>query len=155
MEGALTAIEASALAHTLRRSVWLYPLANVLHVLGLMAFFASVVAMDMKAVRGSNVAEVRAFITRLRPLAIVLLVGQAVTGIMLFLPEASHIAQNPAFQIKLGMILLALFNVLAFEIMLSRIPTTSSSNAGLKLVAVISLALWLMIAALGRLIAYV
>ena len=154
VEGALAAIEASAFAQTIRRSIWLYPVANVLHVLGVMSFFAAVAAMDVKAVRGSSTAAVRAFITRIRPLAITLLVVQSMTGIMLFLPEASHIAHNPAFQAKLATILLALLNVLALEIALGRASLVAAPPVAIRLAAVTSLALWLAVAAFGRLIAY-
>lgn len=154
MEGALAAIEASAVAQTLRRSVWLYPLANVLHVLGVMAFFASVAAMDVKAVQGPRAADVRAFITRIRPIAITLLGVQVITGILLFLPEASHIALNTAFQAKLATIVLALLNILAFDAVLARMSPMARPRSVLRLIAVTSLALWLAVAALGRLIAY-
>lgn len=150
----MTAIEASALAQTLRRSVWLYPLANILHVLGLMGFFATVAAMDVKAIRGPRVADIRAFLTRIRPLAVVLLLVQVITGILLFLPEASHIAWNRAFQIKLATILLALLNILAFEAVLARMSQMARPRLILRLTAGTSLALWLAVAALGRLIAY-
>jgi hypothetical protein len=154
LEGALTAIEASEFAQTMRRSVWLYPVANVLHVLGVITFFAVVAAMDVKAVRGSSTAAVRAFIIRVRPVAITLLVVQSMTGIMLFLPEASHIAHNAAFQAKLATILLALLNVVALEAALARTLPVAAPSAAVRLAAVTSLALWLAVAALGRLIAY-
>lgn len=154
MEGALAAVEASAFAQTMRRSVWLYPVANVLHVLGVMSFFAAVAAMDVKAARASSTAAVRAFITRIRPLAITLLVLQTLTGIMLFLPEASHIAHNAAFQAKLATILLALLNVLALESALARTSPVAAPPAAVRLAAITSLALWLAVATLGRLIAY-
>ena len=138
----------------MRRSVWLYPVANVLHVLGVITFFAVVAAMDVKAVRGSSTAAVRAFIIRVRPVAITLLVVQSMTGIMLFLPEASHIAHNAAFQAKLATILLALLNVVALEAALARTLPVAAPSAAVRLAAVTSLALWLAVAALGRLIAY-
>jgi heme A synthase len=154
MEEALAAIEASPVAQTMRRSVWLYPIANVLHVLGVMTFFTAVAAMDVKALRGSSAADVCAFILRIRPLAITLLVVQGITGIMLFLPEASHIAHNVAFQAKVATILLALLNVLALEAALGRPSPVAAPSASVRLAAVTSLALWLAVAALGRLIAY-
>ena len=154
MEGVLAAIEASALAQTMRRSVWLYPVANVLHVLGIMTFFAAVAAMDVMAVRGSSTAGVRAFIIRIRPIAMTLLVVQAMTGIMLFLPEARHIAHNAAFQAKLAAILLALLNILALEVALGHTLPVAAPPLAVRLAAVASLALWLAVAALGRLIAY-
>jgi hypothetical protein len=154
LEGLLEAIEASAAAQTMRRSVWLYPVANVVHVLGVMIFFAAVAAMDVKAIRAKHLTDVRAFIRRVRPVAVAVLLAQVATGIMLFLPEATHIAHNGAFQLKLGVILVALINVGAFETMMGRALPDGKPPVAIKLVAVASLALWLTVAALGRLIAY-
>lgn len=138
----------------MRSSVWLYPVANVVHVLGVMIFFAAVAAMDVKAIRATHLADVRAFVRRVRPVAVGVLLAQVATGIMLFLPEATHIAQNGAFQLKLAIIPIGLLNVLAFEAMISRAAPEGAPPVSIKLVAVASLALWLTVAALGRLIAY-
>jgi hypothetical protein len=154
MDGFLDLIEASALAHTLRRSVWLYPAANVLHVLGVMTFFAAVAAMDVKALRSSNVLGLREFIGRVRPVAIVLLAILVTTGLLLFLSEASHIAHNAAFQGKLAVIGLALLNVLALQTALRRAAPAASVPGSVRLTAVASLVGWLTVATLGRLIAY-
>jgi hypothetical protein len=154
VEAALVAVEASGIAQTMRRSVWLYPLANVLHVLAAMAFFAAVAAMDVKVLRSTSTIEARAFIARLRPVAIVMLGLQIVTGVMLFLPEATHVAANPIFQLKLAVILMALLNVALLEFAVRRsLPSGAPRSAGL-VAAGASLVLWLGVAALGRLIAY-
>jgi hypothetical protein len=154
VETTLVAVEASAFAHAMRSSVWLYPLANVLHVLAAMGLFACVAAMDVKVLRSSVTTEASMFIARLRPVAIVMLITQVATGAMLLLPEASHIAPNPVFLSKLVVILLALLNVLALEAALRRsAPSDPLPMAG-RLAAGASLGLWLAVAALGRLIAY-
>jgi hypothetical protein len=152
VEAALVAVEASEIAQTMRRSVWLYPLANVLHVLAAMAFFAAVAAMDAKVLRSASTVEARACIARLRPVAVAMLGVQIVTGVMLFLPEATHVAANPVFQIKLVAILVALANVALLEFALR--PSPSAAPATGRAAAVASLVLWLGVAALGRLIAY-
>jgi hypothetical protein len=154
MDGFLDLIEASALAQTLRRSEWLYPVANVLHVLAVMTFFAAVAAMDVKALRSSNAADLRGFIGRVRPGAILLLAVLVTTGLLLFLPEASHIAHNTVFQVKLAVIGLALFNVLALHSALARAAPAAAVPGAVRLTALASLVLWLAVASLGRLIAY-
>jgi hypothetical protein len=154
VEGFLELLEASALSQTLRRSVWLYPVVNVSHVLGLMAFFAAVAAMDVKALRSSNPAELRGFIDRLRPVAILLLAVLVITGLLLFLPEASHIAHNTVFQAKLAVIGLALLNVLVLQKALGGAAPAAAIPGSVRLTALASLVLWLAVATLGRLIAY-
>lgn len=154
MDGFLDLIEASALAQSLRRSVWLYPVANVLHVLGAMSFFAAVAAMDVKALRSPHPAPLASFIARVRPVAILLLALLVTTGVLLLLPEASHIAHNAVFQVKLAVIGLALLNVLALQSALKRTTPSGALHRAVRLTALASLVLWLTVAALGRLIAY-
>jgi hypothetical protein len=151
MEGLLAALQASALADAMRNSVFLYPLANVLHVLGALGFFAAAAAMDVRLLSHSSLPGTRAFITRIRPVAIAGLVVQLVTGLMLLAPEASHIGHNPAFQLKLVAIFLGLLNVVLLEIVTRRAEIVTAAS---RLSAVASLGVWLATAAAGRLIAY-
>lgn len=151
MEALLAALQASALADAMRNSTFLYPLANVLHVLGALTFFAAVAAMDVRVLTHAQPGGTRAFIGRVRPVAIAGLAVQLVTGLMLLAPEATHIGHNPAFQVKAVAILLGLLNVLVLEIVIRRADiVTAAARAS----AVASLGLWLATAAAGRLIAY-
>jgi hypothetical protein len=151
MEALLADLQASGLADMMRNSVFLYPLANVLHVLGALCFFAAVAAMDVRVLGHAPVAGTRAFISRVRPAAFAGLAVQLVTGVMLLAPEATHIGHNPAFRIKLVAILLGLLNVALLEILLRRSEVVSGAG---RVSAAASLAFWLATAAAGRLIAY-
>jgi hypothetical protein len=150
MEALLAELQASGLAQAMRSSVYLYPAANVLHVLGALTFFAAVAAMDVRVLSRAGLAETRAFIGRVRPVAFAGLLVQATTGIMLLAPEATHIGHNPAFRLKVLAILLGLANVLVLETAIRKGGVTGLVRAS----AVASLALWLSTAAAGRLIAY-
>jgi hypothetical protein len=151
MEALLAALQASALADAMRNSVFLYPLANVLHILGALTFFAAVAAMDVRVLSRSPLAGTRAFIRRVRPVAVAGLAAQLVTGVMLLAPEATHIGHNPAFQVKVAAILLGLLNVVILEISIRGAEiVTSAARAS----AVASLGFWLATATAGRLIAY-
>lgn len=153
MEGILAAVEASAFGATMRRSVWLFPVANVLHVIGAMVFFALVAVMDFVVLR-RTVARARTVVARLRPIAFAGLLLQLVTGVMLFVPEASHIGMNPAFQAKLVAIGLAILNVFVLETILRCAARDRPAPYLARSAAAASLMFWLAVAALGRLIAY-
>ncbi|TCT09812.1 hypothetical protein EDC22_1066 [Tepidamorphus gemmatus] len=153
MEGILAAVEASAFGATMRRSVWLFPAANVLHVVGAMVFFALVAAMDVAVLRHSATGA-RGVIASIRPYAVAGLLVQIVTGLMLLVPEASHIGMNPAFRIKLLAIGLALLNVAVLEGILHAAARDLTLLRLARFAAAASLAVWLAVAALGRLIAY-
>ena len=151
MEGLWLALQESGYGVFIRNSVFFYPAANVLHVLGVISFFGLVATMDL-ALLGAGQTPARQVIARLRPYAVALLVLIAATGSVLFVAEAVAIAANPAFQLKVILILLGLANVVGNELVLR----ARGGGAGLaRFTAAISLLVWLGVAALGRLIAYV
>jgi hypothetical protein len=154
MEGLLLAAESSPLAAAMRTSLFLYPLANVIHVLAALTLFAAVAAMDVKLLRASSIGDARAFIARVRPWAALALVVQIASGVLLFAPEATHIWMNPVFRVKLILIAIALVNVIAVEVMIRRGGGEDAPTGAARGSAVVSLGLWLSVAAAGRLIAY-
>ena len=82
----------------------------------------------------------------------------AVTGAMLFAAEASHLAVNPVFQVKLALIGVGLANIAAYEFGIRRAvdglaPTVPMPMAA-KIAGALSLGIWVAVAACGRSIAY-
>jgi hypothetical protein len=152
MDELFAGLQASAFAQAMRTSTFLYPLANVLHVLGAMAFFAAVAAMDVKAFRSVSIDDLRDFIRKVRPFAFLAFLIQVASGAMLLAPEALHIFHNPVFRLKLIAIVIGLINVIVLEAAVRR-PGVLISPA-VKSAAGASLAIWLAVAALGRLTAY-
>jgi len=149
MEQLWAALEGSGFGAYVRNSVYLYPAANILHVLAVMSIFALVAIMDLSLLRALPGTSPKEVIARLRPWAMACLVLIAATCVVLFAPEATAIARNPAFQLKLAAIALALANVAANSWAMQRARLTlAAATAGL------SLLFWLTVAALGRAIAY-
>jgi hypothetical protein len=154
MELVFAALEQSPFAAAMRTSVFLYPVANVVHVLGAMTFFAAVAAMDVRLITAPSIDAVRAFIRRVRPVAIAGFVVQLISGVMLLAPEATHLWHNPVFAWKIGAIVVGVVNFAAVEVLLRRgwpgtaVPTAVATGA------VLSIAAWLGTATAGRLMAY-
>ena len=151
MEPVWQALQESGFGVHVRNAVWLYPVANVLHVLAVMGFFALVAMMDARLIGSSGRGGARDTVRRLRPWALALFLLVAATGFILLTPEAVPIAANPAFQLKALALLLALVNV-AINLLLLRRPGEVTMAA--RVTAALSLILWLGVAALGRSIAY-
>jgi Family of unknown function (DUF6644) len=82
----------------------------------------------------------------------------ALTGFMLFAAEASHVATNRVFQVKAALIALGILNALLIAgpaiANIGTLPANATLPGRARLAAVISLAIWLSVAACGRLIAY-
>jgi hypothetical protein len=156
--GWLTAIEQSWLGVTARESVWLYPAANVGHILTLTIFAATVAMMDARLLGAFRMTAPGAFLGAIRPFVVGALLLMVLTGGVMFAAEAPHIAVNPVFQTKLALIGLAFTNALMFELFTATkvraLPAGAPMPAAARLSAIVSLFLWLTVAAAGRLIAY-
>lgn len=143
MEPLWQALQQSAFAGLVRQSELIYPAANVLHVIGVMTFFALVAVIDLQILTASGNARL---IRKLRPWAFAMLIVVAATGFTLFAADAVAVAGNPVFRLKLLMIVLAAANF--------AVHMTSTSVAVSRATAILSLFAWLIVAALGRSIAY-
>lgn len=148
------ALQESPFAGTMRGSLFLYPLANVLHVLGALGFFAAAAAMDVNVLRAPDLGAARAFIRRVRPIAVAAFLVQFASGAMLLAPEALHVWHNPLFRVKAAAIVIGLINVAILELAMARGGGRGAPGGALRTSAAASLALWLGTAAAGRLIAY-
>lgn len=88
-----------------------------------------------------------------------LFVAVALTGLVLFIAEASHVALNRVFQLKLVLIVGALVNAAVLGARAIRaaeaLPDDASLPPSVRGAAYVSLALWIGVVALGRFIAYV
>ena len=154
----LLAIEQSAFAAAIRQSLWAYPAANVGHILALFFFAGAISIMDLTllgALRGANAAGI---VRKSRRTAIGALLLMLATGSVLFAAEASHVAMNPVFQVKLALIGFGTLNALATGPPLRRTLAAPALSTPfpmrLRVAAALSLLTWLSVAGCGRLIAY-
>jgi hypothetical protein len=151
------ALEQSGLAAAIRQSVWAYPAANVGHIVALTLFAGAVAAMDARLLGAFAAAPPASIVRPARRAAMLGLLLMALTGSVLFAAEASHVAMNPVFQIKAVLIALALLNALLAGRALHALddmPAFEPLPARIRLSALLSLTIWISVAACGRLIAY-
>jgi uncharacterized protein DUF6644 len=154
----LVALEQSALGAAIRESVWAYPLANIGHIVALTLFAGSVAVMDLRLLGAFSSTPPAAVVRPARAAAMIALLLMALTGFTLFAAEASHVAMNPVFQVKAGLIGLGILNALLLAApalaKLGAVGPNTALPARARLAAVLSLAIWISVAACGRLIAY-
>jgi hypothetical protein len=154
----LVTLEQSALGAAIRQSVWAYPSANVGHIVALTLFAGSVAMMDARLLGAFAAAPPAAIVRPARRMAMVALALMAATGFMLFTAEASHVAMNRVFQIKAILIALGVINAVLVGRVLDRAleetPAFAPLPARVRMAGLVSLAIWISVAACGRLIAY-
>ena len=152
------ALEESGFAAAIRQSLWLYPAANVGHIVALVFFAGAVAVIDVRLLGGLAATAPGRLIARARWFAIMALLGMAVTGFMLFSAEASHVALNPVFQLKVALIGAGIINVALYEFgakfAVAALPPGAAIPVRARMVGVVSLLIWVAVAACGRSIAY-
>jgi hypothetical protein len=145
--------ENSGLIVAMRSSVWLFPVIESLHLMGLALIGGAVLMVDLRllgfGLRRQPVAQVAQDAQRW------LLVGLLVmlpTGLLLFMASAVKCYYLPAFWVKMTSLFLAL--VFTFAVRRRVIMATRMSPVRTRLVAVVSLSLWSSVAIAGRLVGF-
>lgn len=133
-----------------------YPIANVVHLLGLVLLVGAIGIVDVRLMGGFRAIPVAPLYRSLIPVAVAGLVVIVPSGATMFASDATTFAASPVFRWKVGLIAVALANVAAFHILWGdRIDDWDlAPPLGGRLMAAASITLWLTIGTLGRMIAY-
>ena len=148
---AAEALEASALGRGMRGGSW-YSIANVAHILGLVMLVGGIGVLDLRIVGFGRQIPIAPLSRLLTPIALMGLATMAGSGFFLFAADAGPLVINGTFQLKLGLVAVALANALLFRRSFREFRGEPALAA--RALALVSLGLWLIIASLGRLIAY-
>jgi hypothetical protein len=156
--GLFVALEGSGVGQAIRQSTWIYMAANVGHILALAVFAGAVAVLDLRMAGAFAATSPGHVLSCARRVVVAAFLGLVLTGAILFTAEASHVIMNRVFQFKLALIALGLLNVALFEIFTApkvrELPPLAPLPAAAKRAGIASIAIWLMVAASGRSIAY-
>ena len=150
--GAMTALENSALGVAARGTGWLYPLANMAHVLGAALLLGAIATFDIHVLRRASGTHLVA--SAVIPIAVFGLLVQAASGLVLLSADAMPVVVNPAFQFKMAMLALGLLNVALFRWRFGTALKKDTPLDGAYGLAALSLASWTLVLLAGRFIAY-
>lgn len=151
------ALEQSSLGVAVRSSSLLYPVANVAHVLGTILLVGPILMLDLRLLGLSRRIPLRLMAQHLLPWSIFGLLVMIASGFLLFTAEATAYAVNSVFQLKAVLIAAGILNAVVFEFMAMRNWRDWENYAVPlfpRLLAVMSLLIWPLVAICGRLIAY-
>src|SRR5438477_7287173 len=116
IDALLASVEASALAMRIRESLYLFPLIESTHVIGLSLVFGTIAIVDLRLL---GVASTRRPFSRIAAdtfkwtwAAFAL---TAATGLLMFITNAGVYYHNAYFRMKMAMLLCAGINVLIFD----------------------------------------
>jgi hypothetical protein len=152
----LASIEGSALAAWTRESpsIWAYPTILTLHTFGLAIVVGAAAVIDFRLLGMSPRIAVGA-LRSLFPIMWWAFALNFLTGILLFMSDATHKAGQGVFWVKLGLIVLAVLVTLPLRNGLEQHdPSAVTATPRLRTLAFLSLALWSAAIVAGRLLAY-
>lgn len=149
---AMTALEQSSVGAAARGSAWLYPVANLSHVLGAALLVGAIATFDIEVLRGAkNIGVIARAVT---PLAAFGLALQVASGGVLLAADAMPVVVNPVFQFKMAMFAIGLLNIAAFRWRFGARLQAETPLDGAAAFAALSLTSWLLVLLAGRFIAY-
>ena len=159
IDAILKSIEASALGTRIRESLVLFPLIESTHVFGLALLFGTVLVIDLRllGIASTGRAFRRVASDTLKWIWIAFALT-ALTGALMFTTNARVYYHNAFFRAKMLLLLLTAINMLVFELTAGRTvqlwdKAPSAPRAG-KTAAALSLALWIAIIFMGRIIGF-
>lgn len=144
-------LENSGIGRSIRESTWLFPWIEAVHLVALSLLGGAVLLVDLRLLgltlqkQPLNVLARDAYPWMVGSLFVML-----VTGIGLFLSEATKCFFNPPFWVKMVCLLLAMIFTFTVQRKVTRAPEGQVSAAWMKVVAIVSLVLWFGVGAGGR-----
>ncbi|HEX8593563.1 MAG TPA: DUF6644 family protein [Pseudomonas sp.] len=151
-------LDASPLGSAMRGDLWLYPLVEVMHIIGFALLVGCVVMFDLRVLGLSRTIAVTALARHLLRFAVAALLLIVPAGLMMFSAHPHDFADNNVFLLKLSLIAIAGINAALFHVgvyrSVQRWNTEIPAPAIAKVQAMLSIALWLCVVLCGRLLAY-
>jgi hypothetical protein len=149
----------TSLSHAIQATSWIIPLVQTIHILAIAAVAGSALMIDLRLI-GVLAADQspRAVSARFLPFLWWPLLVLLATGAIMIIAEPQRSLKNPAFQLKMTLLMAALIVTRLLQRLLRRNPAFGDPGAGQRLpavaMAVLSMVLWSAIIFAGRWIAY-
>ena len=146
-------LEQSFIGETIRNSIWMFPVIEAFHLIGLAILGGSILVGDLRLLglllSSKPINYVISETTLILKIGLIILVS---TGIPLFLSEAIKCYYSRAFWIKMSALLIGL--VFLFFIRNPMGLSAIDGNTKLKLIGFISISIWAIVAGSGRWIGF-
>jgi len=145
--------EATMLGRTVRESLWMFPVLEALHLVGLCVLGGALLVVDFRLLgAGLKDSTIARLDRQARPWLLVAVAILLSTGVLLFLSEAIKCYYNTSFWVKITTLPVALlFTLLVRERFARGAEGTSTAS---RWVGATDMLLWFIVAAGGRWIGF-
>ncbi len=131
--------------------MWAYPALETVHIAAFATVFGALIVLELRVFGAAPAVPLPPLAKLAVPVALTAFAVAAAAGVLMLMSNASELIFNRAFQIKLGLILVAGANAWWFH----RRGSLARHDGLAKAQSLLSLLLWLGVITSGRLIAYV
>lgn len=147
-------LELTAIGTAIRESIWLFPVIESVHLLGLALLGGAVLVVDLRLLGFGFPNKTAGYVlAQARPFFLAALLTMFATGVPLFLSEAVKCYWSDAFWLKMGALAVAIgFTFGVRNRLVSREQPLTALGA--RSLAISSLGVWLTVAAAGRWIGF-
>ena len=152
MEAFAAALEGFALAEWLRYSRWVYASVSATHLLGISLLIGSAVVLDLRLLGLGRSIDLGQFYRVVAPVSAIGLGVAIASGMLLFIVRASEYVLLELFFLK--MLLVATGAAIAAWIHFG-LDIEGMSRARRRLIASLSLLIWISVLVCGRMLAFV
>jgi len=147
--------EATAIGQAIRESLWLFPVIESIHLLGLAMIGGALLVVDLRLLGfGLRHQPVAQLARSVHPWLVASLAVMLTTGISLFLSESIRCYYSPPFWTKMELLLIAILFTFTVR---RKVTLADEKRVGPiwgRVVAFVSLALWFGVGFSGRWIAF-
>src|SRR6516225_3814371 len=157
--GFLEQLQALPLAVFIHKTPWAFTTVEVVHVFAIAMLIGTIMIVDLRLLGVASTKRPFAELShRLLPFTWAAFVIALIAGSLLFISKATEYFVNPVFWFKMALIVIAGINMMIFEFITVRgvqewdLNPTPPREA--RLAGGISIACWILVLGLGRLIAF-
>jgi hypothetical protein len=152
-------LEHTPLSQTIQSVDWIVPAVQTVHILAITVVAASALMIDLRLIGVFSADRpLREVSARFLPLVWWPLLVLLLTGAIMITGEPARSLKNPAFQLKMALLVTALVVTALYQVLLRRDPDFGSPDSGRRAaaasIATLSMILWAGIIFAGRWIAY-
>lgn len=148
-------LEHSSWAVSIRQSIWLYPFLEIIHIIGIVLLVGPAFLFDLRLLGFSKQLPLVSLERHLLSWSLRGALLVIPSGLLLFITNASTLGYDPVFWTKMILLVTAGCNALLFHRFVSRsLRHSAIVPPAAKVMAILSLLLWIAIIACGRLLAY-
>lgn len=148
-------LDSSRFAVYIRQSPLLFPVIEIIHIVGFIVLVGSAFLFDLRLLGVSKQLPIKNVAGYVLPWSRRSLLLVIPSGLLLFISQAKALSTNTVFGLKLVLIALAFINAGIFHrYTFSRCDPSAATPLAARVAAMISLLLWTAVITCGRLIAY-